>query len=96
MVTMTENGSGGSRIGAITSFEDPGGDYDRQLGEMRSKILGIGIGETVIKRLAVRPSEYWLGAKALINPSLDLHRPSEAAVFIAPVLEPPEANSRYN
>lgn len=98
MLTNTESGSGGSRAGVITGFED-GGDEDeyfRQLLEVWAKTDDLmSAGEIASLESAKRPGVDWLGLQAL-RPSLDLFPPSEAAIFITPIPEMPEENSWHN
>ena len=102
MLLKTESGSGGSRDGVKTGFDDPaddGGDYPRRLGEVRKKIeeldIALALGENTLRGLANRPGVNLLAGLA-ISLDLDLPVPSKFINFQTPISEPVEGGGRYN
>lgn len=92
----TENGSGGSRTGVLTTFED-GDDYRRRLNEIRIKVDRIDafLGQTALTEKAPpTTTRDWIGREA-IRPQFD--RPlDEVTSLYRPMSEIPDIRNNHN
>lgn len=96
---FTENGSGGSRTGVLTTFEDDDGqNYNRSLAEVGLKVEKVcaSIGRTAISIKASSGAKYPRLMESLIPEKLDVPHMSDFTSPFSPFFEICEVRTRRN